>query len=205
VIAVDDLGALGAAVAGLAPGALDCHVQMAFNTVTAVGGTTLKLNAADNTRLSETVWSGAGSGCSAYIGKPSWQHDSSCINNRTVADVAAVADPATGVAVYDSYGSHRGNWYVFGGTSVVAPIIGAVLCPVREHRRHHVERSSRRSSRVVVHQRRIAVRRDHRQQRIVRRHLSLHWRKRLRRTNRQWHTQRDRRLLGAARTVRLRR
>jgi hypothetical protein len=44
-----------------------------------------------------------------------------------VADVAAVADPATGVAVYDSYGSRRGvNWYVFGGTSVAAPIIGAV-------------------------------------------------------------------------------
>jgi len=99
----------------------------AFNTVTAVGGTTLKLNAADNTRLSETVWSGAGSGCSAYIGKPSWQQDTATCGNRTVADVAAVADPATGVAVYDSYGSHRGfNWYVFGGTSVAAPIIGAV-------------------------------------------------------------------------------
>jgi len=101
------------------------QVPAAFNTVTAVGGTTLKLKA-DNTRLSETVWSGAGSGCSAYIGKPSWQHDAAC-GNRTVADVAAVADPATGVAVYDSYGSTGGaNWYVFGGTSVAAPIIGAV-------------------------------------------------------------------------------
>jgi hypothetical protein len=38
-----------------------------------------------------------------------------------------VADPATGVSVYDSYGSTGGNnWYVFGGTSVAAPIIGAV-------------------------------------------------------------------------------
>jgi len=101
------------------------QVPAAFNTVTAVGGTTLKLKA-DNTRLSETVWSGAGSGCSAYIGKHSWQHDAAC-GNRTVADVAAVADPATGVAVYDSYGSTGGaNWYVFGGTSVAAPIIGAV-------------------------------------------------------------------------------
>ena len=44
-----------------------------------------------------------------------------------MADVAAVADPATGVAVYDSYGSSGGaNWYVFGGTSVAAPIVGAV-------------------------------------------------------------------------------
>jgi subtilase family serine protease len=97
----------------------------AFNTVTAVGGTTLTLNT-NGTRASETVWSGAGSGCSAYITKPTWQVDTLCAN-RTVADVAAVADPATGVAVYDSYGSHRGaNWYVFGGTSVAAPIIGAV-------------------------------------------------------------------------------
>lgn len=97
----------------------------AFNTVTAVGGTTLTLNG-DSTRKNETVWSGAGSGCSAYIVKPSWQHDAAC-SRRTVADVAAVADPATGVAVYDSYGSTGGaNWYVFGGTSVAAPIIGAV-------------------------------------------------------------------------------
>lgn len=97
----------------------------AFNTVTAVGGTTLKLNA-NGTRLSETVWSGAGSGCSAYIAKPTWQHDAAC-SRRTVADVAAVADPNTGVAVYDSYGSIGGaNWFVFGGTSVAAPIIGAV-------------------------------------------------------------------------------
>jgi subtilase family serine protease len=97
----------------------------AFNTVTAVGGTSLKLNS-DGTRASETVWSGAGSGCSAYITKPSWQHDTGCAR-RTVADVAADADPATGVAVYDSYGSTGGaNWLVFGGTSVAAPIIGGV-------------------------------------------------------------------------------
>jgi hypothetical protein len=41
--------------------------------------------------------------------------------------VAAVADPATGVSVYDSYGSTNGNnWYVFGGTSVSAPLIGGI-------------------------------------------------------------------------------
>jgi subtilase family serine protease len=100
------------------------QVPAAFNTVTAVGGTTLKLT--NGLRSSETVWSGAGSGCSAYISKPSWQKDSSC-SRRTIADVAAVADPATGVAVYDSYGSTGGaNWYVFGGTSVAAPIIGGI-------------------------------------------------------------------------------
>jgi subtilase family serine protease len=96
-----------------------------YNTVTAVGGTNLVLNV-DGTRKSETAWTSAGSGCSAYIAKPSWQHDTGC-SRRTVSDVSAVADPATGVAVYDSFGSTGGaNWFVFGGTSVAAPIIGGV-------------------------------------------------------------------------------
>jgi len=101
------------------------QIPAAFNTVTAVGGTNLKLNP-DGTRASETVWSGAGSGCSAYVARQSWEPSARC-SRRTVADVAAVADPATGVSVYDEYGSTGGaNWFVFGGTSVAAPIIGAV-------------------------------------------------------------------------------
>jgi hypothetical protein len=95
--------------------------------VTAVGGTSLTRTS--NTRgWTESVWStssteGAGSGCSVYDPKPSFQTDTGC-SRRTVADVSAVADPATGVAVYDSYGS--GGWTVFGGTSVASPIIGAM-------------------------------------------------------------------------------
>ena len=39
-----------------------------------------------------------------------------------------MGDPATGVAVYDSYGSVGGdNWYQFGGTSVGAPIVAALF------------------------------------------------------------------------------
>jgi subtilase family serine protease len=93
--------------------------------VTAVGGTSLKT--ASNTRgWTETVWSGAGSGCSAYITKPSWQTDTNC-SKRTVADVSAVADPNTGVAVYDTYRQRGGGgWMVFGGTSVAAPIIASI-------------------------------------------------------------------------------
>ncbi|GAA2044467.1 hypothetical protein GCM10009839_55160 [Catenulispora yoronensis] len=90
--------------------------------VTAVGGTSLRT--ATNARgWSETVWSGSGSGCSAYDPKPSWQTDTGCAR-RTVADVAAVADPATGVAVYDTYGAS--GWQVYGGTSAAAPIIASV-------------------------------------------------------------------------------
>ena len=93
--------------------------------VTAVGGTTL--NRASNARgWSETAWSGAGSGCSAYDPKPSWQTDSGC-SKRTVADVSAVADPNTGVSVYDSYAYQgQSGWLVFGGTSVASPIIASV-------------------------------------------------------------------------------
>ena len=65
---------------------------------------------------------GTGSGCSAYDAKPSWQTDSGCAR-RTVTDVSAVADPDTGVAVYDTYQS--GGWAVYGGTSASSPIIAA--------------------------------------------------------------------------------
>jgi subtilase family serine protease len=97
--------------------------------VTAVGGTSL--NHASNTRgWTETAWSGAGSGCSAYEVKPSWQHDTGCAR-RTVADVSAVANPNTGVAVYDSNCNFVGQitgqcfkgWGVVGGTSASSPII----------------------------------------------------------------------------------
>ncbi|MFJ2402456.1 peptidase S8 [Streptomyces xanthochromogenes] len=96
--------------------------------VTAVGGTSLKQDS--STRgWSESVWGtsaggeGAGSGCSAYDPKPSWQKDSGCAK-RAVADVSAVADPATGLAVYDSYQAN--GWNVYGGTSASSPIIAGV-------------------------------------------------------------------------------
>lgn len=93
--------------------------------VTAVGGTSL-LRAANARGFTETVWSGAGSGCSAFITKPAWQTDAGCAR-RTVADVAAVADPNTGVSVYDTYRvPGGGGWLVFGGTSVAAPVVAAV-------------------------------------------------------------------------------
>ncbi|WP_210592484.1 S53 family peptidase [Streptomyces sp. GESEQ-35] len=96
--------------------------------VTSVGGT--QLAASSGTRgWTESVWNtssteGTGSGCSSYDAKPSWQTDTGC-GKRMISDVSAVADPATGVSVYDSYGVTAG-WYTFGGTSASAPIIAAV-------------------------------------------------------------------------------
>jgi subtilase family serine protease len=109
--------------------------------VTAVGGTSL--SKASNTRgWTETAWSDAGSGCSSYAAKPSWQTDAGCAR-RTVADVSAVADPNTGLAVYDTYNTcgtsslcdvlislglvaGADGWVQVGGTSASSPIIASV-------------------------------------------------------------------------------
>jgi subtilase family serine protease len=101
--------------------------------VIAVGGTSLRT--ASNTRgWSETVWSGTGSGCSATYAEPTWQTPShtNMANNtlctkRMEADVSAVADPNTGVAVYGPASRRSSAWLVFGGTSVAAPLIGGIF------------------------------------------------------------------------------
>jgi len=94
--------------------------------VTAVGGTSLTRSATPR-GWSETAWSGSGFGCSAYEPKPAWQGASTC-RGRSIADVAAVADPQTGVAVYNSYQSK--GWSVAGGTSAATPIIASIYALV---------------------------------------------------------------------------
>jgi subtilase family serine protease len=97
-----------------------------LDSVIAVGGTSL--TRAGNARgWTESAWSGAGSGCSAWIDKPAWQTDPNCAM-RTVADISAVADPNTGVAVYDTYGlGDQAGWLVVGGTSASSPFVAGVI------------------------------------------------------------------------------
>jgi hypothetical protein len=92
---------------------------------TAVGGTRLVPDSGSVRGWSETAWADGGSGCSAYFDKPSWQPGANC-HMRTVADVSAVADPDTGVAVYDTALTPNGGWLVVGGTSVAAPLIAGM-------------------------------------------------------------------------------
>lgn len=106
--------------------------------VTAVGGTTLRHVASGSRPWAETAWGttnpaltgGTGSGCSPHTAKPSWQRKpvdiaaGGCVT-RTQNDVAAVANPATGVAVYDTYRT-PGAWAELGGTSAATPIVTAV-------------------------------------------------------------------------------
>jgi subtilase family serine protease len=109
--------------------------------VSAVGGTTLA-TAGNSRGWTETTWSGAGSGCSAFEPKPSWQHDSGCAR-RTVADVSADANPSSGLGVYDTLnacgtsslcdtlirlGLVQGldGWAQVGGTSLSSPLVASV-------------------------------------------------------------------------------
>ena len=102
--------------------------------VTAIGGTSL-LRTGRGRGWTESAWGsnslpseGTGSGCSVLEPKASWQRADArtpggCLN-RTENDVAAVANPSTGVAVYDTY--RASGWQEFGGTSAATPIITAV-------------------------------------------------------------------------------
>ena len=104
----------GAGDSGYGPG-----FPATASNVIAVGGTSLINN---HGTWQSKVWAGTGSGCSVFVPKPSWQHDTGC-TNRTVNDVAVVADPATGVAAYVTI---VGGWNVFGGTSVSAQLVAGM-------------------------------------------------------------------------------
>ena len=98
--------------------------------VTAVGGTSLVTAPGTNRGWAEAAWGsaddsngGTGSGCSGFVAKPTWQKDRKCAL-RTVGDVAAVADPSTGVAVYTTTGGS--GWNVYGGTSAASPLLAAI-------------------------------------------------------------------------------
>lgn len=99
-------------------------------TVVCVGGTTLS----KVSPRTEVSWVGAGSGCSAFVVKPLFQTDKGC-TMRSESDVSAVANPAFGVAEYDSYG--YGGWIVIGGTSVASPIIASVYALKGNHATQH--------------------------------------------------------------------
>jgi subtilase family serine protease len=131
-------------------------VPASYNTVVAVGGTSLYLGQSA-TRQAETVWNSngiedfwqqlffglplgaGGGGCSTLFTAPSWQThlgawpSTACGSKRLVADVSAVGDSLTGFDIYDSYncgspcGGAAPGWMTVGGTSLAAPIIAAIF------------------------------------------------------------------------------
>ena len=92
--------------------------------VVSVGGTALSRNPTTGMFQAELAWQQAGGGPSAYEVRPTYQSTISATTgaHRGTPDIAAVADPTTGVWVYEG-----GNWYIVGGTSVAAPVWAGII------------------------------------------------------------------------------
>ena len=90
--------------------------------VVAVGGTTV-LRDSSGVFQGEASWVDAGAGQSLYVPRPSYQTAVKGIvgSKRGIADLAAVANPDTGVWVRSA-----GSWTVVGGTSVSSPVLAAI-------------------------------------------------------------------------------
>lgn len=125
-----------------------------YNTVVSVGGTSLYLGQT-GARQSETVWNdngvksineeysgrtlgASGGGCSGTFTAQPWQTHvgdwakTGCGTKRLSSDVAADADYLTGFDIYDSYTCASScvpdaAWYTYGGTSLAAPLVGAMF------------------------------------------------------------------------------
>ncbi|MBE7188090.1 PKD domain-containing protein [Jatrophihabitans endophyticus] len=113
------------------------------SAVVAVGGTSIGIQ--NRKRTAEVVWnedyqststeprSGAtGGGCSTLFAAAPWQKSyanykgAHCNGGRLAADVSAIADPYTGLDVYQTYGGPQGGWETIGGTSLASPVTAAM-------------------------------------------------------------------------------
>lgn len=110
--------------------------------VAAVGGTYLSMDSTYTTYDKEAGWnflegftrhgqaivSGGGGGCASYFYQPPWQKnvpsiaDNETCKGRAEPDVAADADPASGVIV-----AILGHYYQVGGTSLSAPLWAGMM------------------------------------------------------------------------------
>lgn len=115
------------AAAGDAAGAREFPAN-SYNVVS-VGGTSLNVDLF-GAWISETAWDSTGCGPSTLEPRPIFQDGlyTTVGRYRGGCDIAAVADPNTGVSVYDTtpYNSVSG-WFVVGGTSASTPIIAAIV------------------------------------------------------------------------------
>ena len=103
--------------------------------VTCVGGTSLYVNATTHLRSSEVAWAGSGGGCSTAEPIPSWQMNLTlgsavCAPYRASPDIAAIANPYTGVAVYILNSHFTGGYYQVGGTSLATPVMAGIFADI---------------------------------------------------------------------------
>jgi subtilase family serine protease len=110
---------------------LPAEYPSASPNVISVGGT--RLNFSGGVLASETGWSSGGGGCSAYelasaaqASFPGYAQSGCAAGARATPDVSLDADPASGVAVYDSTRYQgRSGWFTVGGTSASSPMWAA--------------------------------------------------------------------------------
>ncbi|WP_334042279.1 S53 family peptidase [Burkholderia ambifaria] len=118
-------------VAGSGDGGNGIDYPAASPYVLSVGGTSIATDAS-GAYAGETAWAGSGGGQSTIEPEPTYQSNlgipSDSVGLRGVPDVAYHADPASGFAVYDSYGyAGQSGWFVVGGTSAGAPQWSALI------------------------------------------------------------------------------
>ncbi len=105
-------------------------VPSALPNVISVGGTTINRDTFGNF-VNQTTWTSTGGGVSPYVAAPSFQQPVSAVvgSMRGTPDVSLVANPASGVWVYDTtpYSGEMLNWVVVGGTSVASPAMAALV------------------------------------------------------------------------------
>ena len=122
-----DAGAYGCGAPGDPDPRLAVDYPASSPSVVAVGGTTLRR---ENGGWVETAWSdastgaGTGGGLSTLFARPVWQPGD---GPRAVPDLAAVANPQTGIGVYGPDADGRRRWLVAGGTSGAAPLLAGGL------------------------------------------------------------------------------
>jgi subtilase family serine protease len=102
--------------------------------VTGVGGTSLLHTASG---YNETAWSGSGGGTSKFFSEPDFQQSmpssvqSLLAGHRGIPDIAADANPNTGMAFY-----FGGQWNKTGGTSASTPFWAAIVAIVNQMAGH---------------------------------------------------------------------
>ena len=105
-------------------------VPSALPNVVSVGGTTINRDGTGNF-INQTTWASTGGGLSPYVTAPAFQQPVATVvgNMRGTPDVSLVANPASGVWVYDTtpYDGDVMNWVVVGGTSVASPAVAALV------------------------------------------------------------------------------
>jgi subtilase family serine protease len=114
-------GVVYLASAGDSPGVI---WPSASPNVVSVGGTALSRNPTTGNFQAELAWQQTGGGPSAYETRPGFQSSLAATvgAQRGTPDVSGVADPTTGVWVYQG-----GHWYIVGGTSVAAPVWAGIV------------------------------------------------------------------------------